>query len=54
MQFVLPMGMNAGFLLLAALVLVTLDDGEGTRVLVVLHHEPNAVVSEIDRYSATH
>jgi hypothetical protein len=27
-------------LLLAALVLITLDDGEGARVLVVLHHEP--------------
>lgn len=27
-------------LLLAALVLVALDDGEGTRVLVILHDEP--------------
>jgi len=27
-------------LLLAALVLVALDDGEGAGVLVVLHHEP--------------
>jgi hypothetical protein len=32
-------------LLLAALVLVTLDDSEGTRVLVVLHHKPTHHVS---------
>jgi hypothetical protein len=31
--------------LLAALVLVTLDNGEGARVLVVLHHEPGHRVS---------
>jgi hypothetical protein len=34
-------------LLLAALVLVTLDNGEGARVLVVLHHEPKYHVSFI-------
>jgi hypothetical protein len=32
-------------LLLAALVLVTLDNSEGAWVLVVLHHEPNPHVS---------
>jgi hypothetical protein len=32
-------------LLLAALVLVTLDNCEGARVLVVLHHEPGRHVS---------
>lgn len=36
-----------GGLLLAALVFVALDDGEGAGVLVVLHHEPffSAIVS---------
>lgn len=47
------MAMIAVYLLLAALVLVALDDGEGARVLVVLHHEPNGFVSTIDQYSAT-
>lgn len=31
--------------LLAALVLVTLDNGEGARVLVVLHHKPGYRIS---------
>jgi hypothetical protein len=35
----------AVYSLLAALVLVTLDNGEGARVLVVLHHKPDHRVS---------
>ena len=32
--------MDGGVILLAILVLVSFDDGEGLRVFVVLHHEP--------------